>query len=157
MVKTSEIISGVHNKEYIVSLQEILTWYPADYTHMCGICDLDSLYHTCTSIELQWQYVLNNIVYPDEVHYDRVYQSVLKRGYVAQLRAKVTDNDHVVLLDGHNRVGVGLDLSLEQVPVYIGDKSTTADDLVAADSGWWKSHQKPWNIVPEKNGKLRRL
>jgi hypothetical protein len=138
-----------YNKEFVVSVERILTWYPADYMHKCGKCDNESLYHTCLSIELQWQYVLNNIIYANEKHYKRVYQSVMELGLVAPLRAKITENDHVVLLDGHNRVGVALDMSLRTVPVYIGDKQSMADELIAPDSGWWQSHQKPWNIVPQ--------
>jgi hypothetical protein len=148
VVKTDDIIAGRHNKEYLVSLEEVLTWYPADYTHKCGKCDLESLYHTCVSIELQWQFVFNNIIYPNEDHFSQVYQSVLQHGMVAQLRAKITENDHVVLLDGHNRVGVALDMSLEELPVYVGDKATPADDLIAADSGWWQKHNRPWVTIP---------
>lgn len=146
MVSVSEIVRETQNKEYIVSLKEILTWYPGDYVHKCGICE--GLYHSCVSIELQWQYVLHNIIYPDEVHYSDVYRSIVDHGLVAPLRAKVTDNDHVVLLDGHNRVGVALELSLKELPIYIGSVDTSIDDLIAPDSGWWQGHQKPWHKVP---------
>lgn len=143
---TSDIIRGQHNKEYMVDLKEILTWYPGDYVHQCGSCD-DALYHTCISIDLQWQYVLHNIIYPDEQRYSQVYQSVLEHGFIAPLRARITENDHVVLLDGHNRVGVALDMLLREAPVYIGSVDKTPDDLVAPDSGWWYKGHPPWSTI----------
>lgn len=146
MVKTNDIVRGKQNKVFLVDVKEILTWYPGDYIHLCGKCDLQSPYHTCISIEIQWQYVLNNIIYADEIHYAEVYRSVITHGIVGALRAKVTENDHVVLLDGHNRVGVGLDLSLKALEVYVGDRNTDIDDLRAPDSGWWQGHQKPWSF-----------
>ena len=145
MVSTSEIVRGKQNKQYIVNLEEVFTWYPGDYVHQCGKCN--DIYHTCVSVELQWQYVLHNIIYRDELHYSEVYRSVVTNGLTAPLRAKVTDNDHVVLLDGHNRIGVALELSLRQVPIYVGSVDKSVDDLIAPDSGWWYNGHPPWSTI----------
>lgn len=147
MVKPSstyDIVHGEHNKEYIVDLEEILTWYPADFIRECFICP-PGLYHTCISTKLQWEYVID-ITRNDDRFYD-IYKSVFKLGFIAPLRAKITEDDHVILLDGHNRVGVGWDMSVGQVPVYVADATATPDDLIAADSGIWKKHNKPWTEI----------
>jgi hypothetical protein len=147
VVRTNEIIHGRHNKIYHVELKEVLTWYPADYTYKCGKCLDDVIYHTCAPIYTQWQYVLHNIIYPNEVHYGEVYRSIMKNGFIGPIRARITENDHVVVLDGHNRVGVALDLSLKTIPVYVGDKNADIYDLRAPDSGWWQEHNEPWIII----------
>ncbi len=142
MPRTREIVRGQHDKEYLVSPEQILNWYPADFIRQCHKCDPDVLYHTCISTKLQWEYVMD-INRNDDRYYD-IFKSVKKLGLVAPVRAKVTQDDHVVVLDGHNRVGVALDMSLREVPVWIGARQTDPDDLKAPDSGLWQKHNKPW-------------
>lgn len=139
-MKTSDIIKGP-NKEYVVPLEEILSWYPGDYMFECS-CPRDSYYHICQPIATQWQNVLDIVRYDDR-YYD-IMDSVRTYGLVGPLRAKITQNDHVVLLDGHNRTGVSLDLALRDIPVYVGDKDADPHDLVAPDSHWWQKGQNPW-------------
>jgi ParB-like chromosome segregation protein Spo0J len=79
----------------------------------------------------------------DKRYFD-IYKSVKILGLVAPVRAQVTQDDHVVVLDGHNRVGVAWDMSLREVPVYIADRDTDPDDLKAPDSGLWQKVNKPW-------------
>lgn len=144
---TNEIVHNKQDQQSIVDLKTVLTWYPADYMHECGRCNKESLYHTCIPIDIQWEYVLHNIIYRDEKHYNQVYKSVLENGFIAPLRAKVAADNNIVLLDGHNRVGVALDMSVQQVPVFVGNKTVNADELIAPDSGWWRLHNKPWTSV----------
>jgi ParB-like chromosome segregation protein Spo0J len=79
----------------------------------------------------------------DDRYFD-ICKSVKKLGFVGPVRAKVTEDDHVVVIDGHNRLGVALDMSLREVPVWIADKDTDPDDLKAPDSGLWQKSNKPW-------------
>jgi hypothetical protein len=142
---TNAIISGGHNREFRVPIEEILTWYPGDFVRECYKCPSDSYYHTCISTKAQWTYVLD-IDKSDDRYYD-IYNSIKTSGFVAPLRAKISENDHVVVLDGHNRLGVALDLSVGEVPVYVGSVDWIPEDLIAADSGVWQKHQKPWVAI----------
>lgn len=139
---TKSIVDGEYNKQYMVPVEEIFTWYPADFIRECYRCPKDRLWHSCIPTRLQWEYVLD-IDRTDERYYD-IYKSVKKLGFAAPVRAKISEDDHVILLDGHNRVGVAWDMSLNEVPVYVADSQTVPDDLIAADSGLWRKHNKPW-------------
>jgi hypothetical protein len=139
---TKSIVEGEHNKQYLVPTEEILTWYPADFIRECYKCPHDRMWHTCISTKLQWEYVLDI-----GRSYDRYYEirkSIKRLGFAAPVRAKITEDDHVILLDGHNRVGVAWDMSLREVPVYVASLEASPDDLIAADSGVWQKHNKPW-------------
>jgi hypothetical protein len=139
---TRSIVKGDHNKEYMVPVEEILTWYPADFIRECYKCPQDRMWHTCISTKLQWEYVLD-IDRSDERYYD-IYKSIRRIGFAAPVRAKISEDDHVILLDGHNRVGVAWDMSLREIPVYVATRETVPDDLIAADSGIWQKQHKPW-------------
>lgn len=143
-MKTSDIINGQQNQEYLVPMKEILSWYPGDYMYDCP-CPRNLYYHTCQSIATQWQRVLEIVRYDDR-YYD-IMDSIKEYGLVGSLRAKVTQDDHVVLLDGHNRVGVALDMALREIPVYVGSLDIDPHDLVAPDSHWWQKGQNPWITI----------
>lgn len=136
----NEILSNL-NREYLIPVDDILNWYPGDFvfdTKRCGCKE----YHQCVSKEYQWQDVLERVRAEDR--YSKIYKSIKTKGFVVPLAAKVTEDDHVLLLDGHNRVGVGLDLLVEGMPVWIGDSSQQLEDLKSIDSGWWTEAHTPW-------------
>lgn len=145
---TKQIVRGKRNTIYTVNLDTLFTWYPGDYPRVCESCPKGQEYHTCAPIELQWIYVLDIVECDDR--YTDIYKSVKKQGLVGALRGKVTKDDHVVLLDGHHRVRVALEMSMGELPVYIGAKTTPIQDLVAADSGWWHKSHEPWTTITGK-------
>lgn len=144
MPRTRQIVQGQQNKVFTVPVSQILNWYPADYIRQCYRCNPDLLYHTCIPTRLQWQYVMD-INRNDDRYFD-IYKSIKRLGFVAPVRAKISEDDHVVVLDGHNRVGVALDLSVREIPVYVANKTADLDDLKAPDSGLWQKNNKPWTV-----------
>jgi hypothetical protein len=139
---TKKIVAGKHNKLYVVPIKEMLNWYPADFTRQCYICPSGVIYHNCIKPRLQWDYVMD--INRNDDRYVDIFKSIQRDGFVAPVRAKISEDDHVILLDGHNRVGVAWDMSLEKAPVYVADKDTELDDLKAPDSGIWTKNHKPW-------------
>jgi hypothetical protein len=122
------------NKVNIIATADILQWHPGDFYRNKKLCGCGE-YHTCVSIGLQWQEVLE-IARLDE-RYEDIYKSVEQRGLVRPLAAKITKDDHVMMLDGHHRVGVSLQLWIREIPVWIGDPSQAPENLISVDSGWW--------------------
>jgi hypothetical protein len=128
------------NNEYLVPLSELLTWYPGDF--ICP-CSKNLLYHTCVPIDKQWVDVLE-VARSDE-RYGNIYNSIKEHGFVVPIAAQVTQSNHVVVVDGHHRVGVAWDLALD-VPVYVASSDIDRFELKAMDSGWW-TNQKPWVTI----------
>lgn len=126
-----------------VDIKTILSWYPGDYMYECE-CPEEQYYHTCKSIDTQWQHVLDVVRY-DERYYD-IMDSVQSFGVTVPLRAKFTANNNCVLVDGHNRIGACVDLSIKQIPVFVASLQTDVYDLVAPDSHWWTAGQIPWPL-----------
>lgn len=118
----------------MVPVEEILGWLPGDF-HRKDDC---VNYHTCVPVEYQWDEVFERL---DEDRYPIIFNEIKKSGFLVPVCAQVTEDDHVILLDGHHRLSVALLLQAKRVPVYVGASGQHPADLIALDSGYWTGSQ----------------
>lgn len=131
------------NHIYMVDPIEIVgCWQPGDYMPPAGIeCNCYELYsyHKCDglSLEQRWNRVLD-IVYNDD-RYEKILDIIIEQGFKFPLAAKYSTDGSIVLVDGHHRVSVALQLFYTEIPVFIAASAVEIFDLRAMDSGWWGS------------------
>lgn len=145
---TEKLLSGELQLDVIhqVPSEEIINlWTPGDWnTHRVQncVCIYTFGYHDCElTFPERWSEVLDMIMFDDR--YGDVYDGVKEVGFKAPVGAKLGhDGNHIVLIDGHHRTGVALELSIAEIPVYVASQAVDVFDLVAMDSGFWNRRSK---------------
>src|ERR1044072_408137 len=103
VVSTKEILAGELDKQFLVSLDEIVGfWYPGDY--MSEYCDCVGWMHECVRRHLQWEEIISTA--REDERYPQIYNAIKQNGFQVPITAYVTQKKEIVLVDGHHRVGV---------------------------------------------------
>lgn len=71
-------------------------------------------------------------------HYIDLFLEIRTKGFKVPIAAQRTkDKQNIVLIDGHHRLAVAIDLNISSIPVYIANEKMHVYDLVAVDSIDW--------------------
>jgi hypothetical protein len=139
-MKSANVLSRKYvNRTFVFSPKDIINdglWISGDYVPIYH-CLCWNYYHTCyTNRDLGFKIVLEQA--RDGERYPEIYNEIKNQGFSRPLSSIISpDNEAIILVDGHHRLAVALDLNLKKIPIYVASTGTSLDDLVAYDSAVW--------------------
>lgn len=159
LIKNIELSKIELNQIFMVKTREIIGknhWIAGDYIPAVIECSCEDIhfYHDCGDRKVNMKYVLQSA--RTDSYYSTLYNIIKTRGFKSPLAA-IVDNyyESIILVDGHHRLAIALDLKIKEIPVYISTPGNHIEDLVATDSGNWKEGKISYPPLLDKTKMIR--